>query len=70
MAKRNGSIVNEIIAVNCIFEGFLKGAHSDVSRSNKVAAEQPHSDCHKCIVLVPRGVLQKKGEAIVVAVPS
>lgn len=36
----------------------------------KVAAEQSYSNCYKCIVLVLRGVLQKKGKAIIVVVPS
>lgn len=64
MEKKNGYIVNKIIVVNCIFEAFLKGADNDVSHNNKVAAEQSYSNCYKCIVLVLRGVLQKKGKAL------
>ncbi|TRZ23364.1 hypothetical protein HGM15179_003781 [Zosterops borbonicus] len=60
--KKNGYTVNKIIAVNCIFEAFLKDADNDVSRKNKVAAGQSHWNCHECLVLALKGVLQQKGD--------
>lgn len=63
--------MDKIIAVNCIFEVFLlKGADNDVSHDDEVAAGQSHSNCHECLVLVLKGVLQQKGKVTVVAVLS